>query len=71
MYVLRGIPVVTMGYCIDPLDVCFGDSRCQNRRISGRGSRTMRLRQMVTGGRGHDVYPGSGPLDGGNTLRPA
>ena len=25
---------------------------------------------MVTGGRGHDVYPGSGPLDGGNTLRP-
>ena len=26
---------------------------------------------MVTGDRGHDVYPGSGPLDGGNTLRPA
>ena len=25
MYVLRGIPVVTMGYSIDPLDVCFGD----------------------------------------------
>ena len=25
----------------------------------------------VTGGRGHDVYAGSGPLDGGNTLRPA
>ena len=31
----------------------------------------MRLRRMVTGGRGHDVYPGSGPLVGGNTLRPA
>ena len=45
--------------------------RCQNWRISGRGSRTVRLRRMVTGGRGHDVYPGSGPLDGGNTLRPA
>ena len=25
MYVLRGIPVVTMGYSTDPLDVCFGD----------------------------------------------
>ena len=25
MYVLRGITVVTMGYSIDPLDVCFGD----------------------------------------------
>ena len=24
MYVLRGITVVTMGYSIDPLDVCFG-----------------------------------------------
>ena len=24
MYVLRGIPVVTMGYSIDSLDVCFG-----------------------------------------------
>ena len=44
---------------------------CQNWRISGRGSRTMRLRQMVTGGRGHNVYLGSGPLDGGNTLLPA
>ena len=27
----------------------------------------MRLRLMVTGGGGHDVYPGSGPLYGGNT----
>ena len=25
MYVLRGIPMATMGYSIDPLDVCFGD----------------------------------------------
>ena len=25
MYVLHGITVVTMGYSIDPLDVCFGD----------------------------------------------
>ena len=37
----------------------------------GRGSRTMRLRLMVTGGWGHDVYLGSGPRDGGNTLLPA
>ena len=44
-----------------------GLCRCRNRRISGRGSRTVRLRRMVTGGRGHDVYLGSGPLDGGNT----
>ena len=36
-----------------------------------RGSRTVRLRRMVTGGGGHDVYAGSGPLDGGNTLLPA
>ena len=51
----------------------FGQAccRCQNRRISGRGSRTVLLRLMVTGGRGDDVYPGSGPLDGGNTLLPA
>ena len=26
---------------------------------------------MVIGDRGHDVYLGSGPLNGGNTLRPA
>ena len=26
MYVLRGITVVTMGYSIDSLDVCFGDN---------------------------------------------
>ena len=43
---------------------------CQNRRISGRGSRTMRLGSMVTRDRGHNVYPGSGPLYGGNTLLP-
>ena len=31
----------------------------------------VRLRQMVTGDWGHDVYPGLGSLDGGNTLLPA
>ena len=31
----------------------------------------MRLRLMVAGDREHNVYPGSGPLDGGKTLRPA
>ena len=35
--------------------------RCQNRRISGRGSRTVRLRRMVTGDKGHDVLPRFGP----------
>ena len=54
-----------MSHVID--DAC----RCQSRRISGRGPRTVRLRLMVTGGGGQDVYPGSGPLDGGKTLRPA
>ena len=34
-------------------------------------SRTVRLGSMVTGDREHNVYPGSGPLDGGKTLRPA
>ena len=34
----------------------YGYCRCQNRRISGRGSRTMRLRRMVTGDKGHDVF---------------
>ena len=29
----------------------------------------MRLRSMVTGDREHNVYLGSGPLDGGKTLR--
>ena len=45
--------------------------RCQNRPISGRGSRTARLR--IKGNRrqwGHNVYPGSGPLNGGKTLLP-
>ena len=27
--------------------------------------------RWVTGDRGHDVYPGSGPLNGGHTLLPA
>ena len=31
----------------------------------------MRMRLMVTGEREHNVYPGSGPLDGGKTLCPA
>ena len=34
-------------------------SRCQNWKISGRGSRIVRLGSMVTGDGGHDVYPGS------------
>ena len=42
-----------------------GRCRCQNRRISGRGSRSVRLRLMVIGSKGHNVYPSSGSLDGG------
>ena len=48
-------------------DVC----QCQNWQISGRGSRTMHLRIKGNRRQGHGVYLGSGPLDGGNTLRPA
>ena len=48
-----------------------GGCRCQNRRISGRGSQSVCLRLMVTGGKGHNVYPDSGPLDIGKTLLPA
>ena len=33
-------------------------------------SQAVRLRLMVTGGGGHNVYPGLGPLYGGNTLLP-
>ena len=51
--------------------VCFPRCRCQNRQISGRGSRNVRLRIEGNRRQGHDVYPGSGPLDGGNTLLPA
>ena len=58
-------------YTVGAIHTINDECRCQNRRISGRGSRTMRLRRMVIGGGGHDVYPGSGPLDGGNTLLPA
>ena len=53
------------------VDFYLYDCRCQNRRISGRGSRTVRLGSMVTRDRGHNVYPGSDPLYGGNTLRPS
>ena len=38
-------------------DLC----RCQNWRISGRGSRNVRLGRMVTGGKGHEVLPRFGP----------
>ena len=67
-------PINELVYVKQPLefdDPYFPDCRCQNRRISGRGSGTVRLRSMVTGDEGHNVYPGSGPLYGGNTLRPA
>ena len=53
------------------LNTLLGSCQCQNLGISGRGSRTVRLRSMVIGDREHNVYPGSGPLDGGNTLLPA
>ena len=41
----------------------FGDPRCrcQNRRNSGRGSRTVRLGRVVIGGKGHEVLPRFGP----------
>src|SRR3954462_10920359 len=35
--------------------------RCQNRRILGRGSRTVRLGRMVTGDKRHEVLPRFGP----------
>ena len=38
-------------------------------QVGGHGA--VRLRLMVTGSKGHNVYPGSGPLYGGNTLLPA
>ena len=35
MYVLRGIPVVIMGYSIDSLDVCFGTQFADSRGDTG------------------------------------
>ena len=35
MYVLHGIPVVTMGYSIDSLDVCFGTQLADSRVTLG------------------------------------
>ena len=45
-------------------------------RVQNKGKSVWKSRydgdvSMVTGEEGHDVYPGSGPLDGGNTLLPA
>ena len=40
MYVLRGIPVVTMGYSIDSLDVCFGDQLAGSVELMHRGWHT-------------------------------
>ena len=40
-------------------------------RPRGRGSRAVDLGSMVTETRETMIYPGSGPLDGGKTLRPA
>ena len=42
---------------LEPQEGCWTECRCQNRRISGRGSRTVRLGRMVTGGRVHEVLP--------------
>ena len=50
---------------------CIQVWRVSTGRHRGRGSRSMRLRLMLTGSKGHNVYPGSGPLDGGKTLLPA
>ena len=47
------------------------DCRCQNRRISGRGSQTVCLGGWKQETRDTMFYPSSGPLDGGKTLRPA
>ena len=47
MYVLRGIPVVTMGYSIDSLDVCFGDQLADSMNLCiGVGTR-FRLDSLV------------------------
>ena len=48
MYVLRGIPVVTMGYSIDSLDVCFGDQLAGSaHEPMHRGWHTFRLDSLV------------------------
>ena len=62
IYYDESMPPIYDDYCDDTHALNNNDNcRCQNRRISGRGSRTVRLRRMVTGGRGHDVLPRFGP----------
>ena len=54
---LKSLPESSIGSWEELEDAC----RCQNRRISGRGSRTVRLGRMVTGDKGHEVLPRFGP----------
>jgi len=58
------VPMHTNVYAsplLSPVPARVYKYRCQNRRISGRGSRSVHLRLMVTGGKGHDVLPRFGP----------
>ena len=55
------LEIIHNDVCV-PMNIeAHGGCRCQNRRISGRGSRTVRLGRMVTGGKGHEVLPRFGP----------
>ena len=61
--------IASIHHLFKTVPIQVAQCRCQNRRILGRGSRTVRLGRLVTGDKGQDVfYPGSGPLDGGKTL---
>ena len=47
MYVLRAITVVTMGYSIDSLDVCFGDQLAGSMILCIRVGTRFRLDSLV------------------------
>src|SRR3954469_9038064 len=47
--------------CVEGARMALARCRCQNRRISGRGSRTVRQGRMITGDKGHFVLPRFGP----------
>src|SRR3954465_6556581 len=54
--VMMKISLIRMSIFVECIEFAITYCRCQNRRISGRGSRTVRQGRMVTGDKGHDVF---------------
>ena len=57
-----------MGLLETTMEACVG---VKTGRSRVGGPKLCVMDRWVTGDKGHCVYPGSGPLNGGNTLLPA